>query len=313
MINMKENVLVTRNLSKKYGDKYVVDKVKLTVNKGDIYGLIGKNGAGKTTIIRMALSLANITDGEVELFGKTSEKDRIKVHSKIGCLVESPCFYPYLSAKENLEYYRIQRGIVGKECVDEALKLVGLEDVGKKKFKGFSLGMKQRLGIALAIMGNPDLLILDEPINGLDPMGIKEIRQLLINLNRVKNITILISSHILGELSQLATCYGFINDGKLVEEISAEKLAEKCKHCLAIKVDNAEKAAIILEEKLNCNKYEVLNNNLINVYEYLEEPFIVNKELLNGGVMVSSLDKVGSSLEDYFINLIGGEKNGKVN
>ena len=181
MINMKENVLVTRNLSKKYGDKYVVDKVNLTVNKGDIYGLIGKNGAGKTTIIRMALSLANITDGEVELFGKTSEKDRIKVHSKIGCLVESPCFYPYLSAKENLEYYRIQRGIVGKECVDEALKLVGLEDVGKKKFKGFSLGMKQRLGIALAIMGNPDLLILDEPINGLDPMGIKEIRQLLIN------------------------------------------------------------------------------------------------------------------------------------
>ena len=295
MINMKENVLVTRNLSKKYGDKYVVDKVNLTVNKGDIYGLIGKNGAGKTTIIRMALSLANITDGEVELFGKTSEKDRIKVHSKIGCLVESPCFYPYLSAKENLEYYRIQRGIVGKECVDEALKLVGLEDVGKKKFKGFSLGMKQRLGIALAIM------------------GIKEIRQLLINLNRVKNITILISSHILGELSQLATCYGFINDGKLVEEISAEKLAEKCKHCLAIKVDNAEKAAIILEEKLNCNKYEVLNNNLINVYEYLEEQFIVNKELLNGGVMVSSLDKVGSSLEDYFINLIGGEKNGKVN
>ena len=140
MINMKENVLVTRNLSKKYGDKYVVDKVNLTVNKGDIYGLIGKNGAGKTTIIRMALSLANITDGEVELFGKTSEKDRIKVHSKIGCLVESPCFYPYLSAKENLEYYRIQRGIVGKECVDEALKLVGLEDVGKKKFKGFSLG-----------------------------------------------------------------------------------------------------------------------------------------------------------------------------
>ncbi len=139
-------------------------------------------------------------------------------------------------------------------------------------------------------------------------MGIKEIRQLLINLNRVKNITILISSHILGELSQLATCYGFINDGKLVEEISAEKLAEKCKHCLAIKVDNAEKAAIILEEKLNCNKYEVLNNNLINVYEYLEEPFIVNKELLNGGVMVSSLDKVGSSLEDYFINLIGAKK-----
>lgn len=305
---MKETILVTRDLSKKYSDKFVVDKVNMTINKGDIYGLVGKNGAGKTTIIKMILSLANITSGEVELFGKTTEKEKIEEHSRIGCLVETPCFYPYLTAKQNLEYYRIQRGIPDKKCVDEVLALVGLEDTGKKKFKGFSLGMKQRLGIALAIMNNPDFLILDEPINGLDPMGIKQIRELLLRLNKLNNITILISSHILGELSQLANCYGFINDGVLVEEISANKLSEKCKHYLSVDVDNAEKAATILENTLNCTRYEVLNSNIIRVYDYLEDPFVVNKALMNGGVMVSSLDKVGSNLEDYFINLIGGEE-----
>lgn len=305
---MKETILVTRDLSKKYSDKFVVSKVNMTINKGDIYGLVGKNGAGKTTIIKMILSLANITSGELELFGKTKEKEKIESHSRIGCLVETPCFYPYLTAKQNLEYYRIQRGIPDKKCVDEILKLVGLEDTGKKKFKGFSLGMKQRLGIALAIMNNPDFLILDEPINGLDPMGIKQIRELLLKLNKLNNITILISSHILGELSQLATCYGFINDGVLVEEISANALSEKCKHYLSVNVDNAEKAATILENTLNCTRYEVLNSNIIRVYDYLDDPFVVNKALMNGGVMVSSLDKVGSNLEDYFINLIGGEE-----
>lgn len=306
---MKENVLATRNISKKYGNKLAVDNVTMTVKKGDIYGLVGKNGAGKTTLIRMALSLTSPTDGDFELFNANNEADRIKAHTRVGCIVETPVFYPYLTAKQNLEYYRIQRGIVDKNCVDEALNLVGLSDTGKKKFKGFSLGMKQRLGLALAIMGSPDFLVLDEPINGLDPMGIKEIRDLLLKLNRIKNTTILISSHILGELSQLATCYGFINEGKLIQEISAQELEENCKHCLALKVDDAECAAAILEEKLECKDYEVLNNNLIKVYAYLDEPHVVNKALLNAGVIVSSFERVGSSLEEYFLELIGGEKN----
>ncbi len=306
---MKENVLATRNISKKYGNKLAVDNVTMTVKKGDIYGLVGKNGAGKTTLIRMALSLTSPTDGDFELFNANNEADRIKAHTRVGCIVETPAFYPYLTAKQNLEYYRIQRGIVDKKCVDEALNLVGLSDTGKKKFKGFSLGMKQRLGLALAIMGSPDFLVLDEPINGLDPMGIKEIRDLLLKLNRIKNTTILISSHILGELSQLATCYGFINEGKLIQEISAQELEENCKHCLALKVDDAECAAAILEEKLECKDYEVLNNNLIKVYAYLDEPHVVNKALLNAGVIVSSFERVGSSLEEYFLELIGGEKN----
>lgn len=304
---MREDVLVTRNLYKKYGDKFVVDNMNMTVKKGQIYGLVGKNGAGKTTLIRMALALANATKGEVELFGKITEKDRLANHNRIGAIVETPAFYPYLTAKQNLEYYRIQKGIVGKECIEESLKLVGLDDTGKKKFKGFSLGMKQRLGLALAIMGNPDFLILDEPINGLDPMGIKEVREIILKLNRVKNTTILISSHILGELSQLANFYGFINDGKLIEEISAEELNEKCKHCLSIKVDNAEKTSTILEEKLGCKKYEVLNNNTIKVYDYLDEPHIVNQVLVSGGVMIYSLERTGSNLEEYFIDLVGGE------
>lgn len=306
---MKENVLATRNISKKYGNKLAVDNVTMTVKKGDIYGLVGKNGAGKTTLIKMALSLTSPTDGDFELFNANNEADRIKAHTRVGCIVETPAFYPYLTAKQNLEYYRIQRGIVDKNCVDEALNLVGLSDTGKKKFKGFSLGMKQRLGLALAIMGSPDFLVLDEPINGLDPMGIKEIRDLLLKLNRIKNTTILISSHILGELSQLATCYGFINEGKLIQEISAQELEENCKHCLALKVDDAECAAAILEEKLECKDYEVLNNNLIKVYAYLDEPHVVNKALLNAGVIVSSFERVGSSLEEYFLELIGGEKN----
>ncbi|ATD54412.1 ATP-binding cassette domain-containing protein [Clostridium chauvoei] len=306
---MNENILVTRKLYKKYGKSNVLDDVNITVKKGNIYGLVGRNGAGKTTLIRVALSLANITEGEIELFNKTTEKERILTHSRIGAMIETPSFFPGLTAKQNLEYYRIQRGIMEKESVDEALKLVGLDNLSKKKFKGFSLGMKQRLGLALALLGNPDFLILDEPINGLDPMGIKHIREILLELNKIKNVTILISSHILGELSQLATHYGFINDGKLIEEISSKELEERCKHCLSIKVDNVEKASIILEKDLNCEEYEVLNDGIIKVYKYLDEPYLVNSNLVKNDIKVYSLERTGSSLEDYFLELVGGNQN----
>lgn len=306
---MSENILVTRNLCKNYGKTVVLDNINMTVKKGSIYGLVGKNGAGKTTIVRMALSLANITAGEIELFNKTTEREKVIQHSRIGAMIETPAFFPGLTAKQNLEYYRIQRGIADKSSVDEALKLVGLSDAGRKKFKGFSLGMKQRLGLALALLGNPDFLILDEPINGLDPIGIKEIREILLELNKIKDVTILISSHILGELSQLATNYGFINSGKLVEEISAEELEERCKHCLSIKVDNVEKASIILEKELNCKDYEILNDGLIKVYKYLDEPYLVNSKLVKNDIKVYSLERTGSNLEEYFLELVGGNQN----
>ncbi|MDZ5253464.1 ATP-binding cassette domain-containing protein [Clostridium sp. LIBA-8841] len=304
-----ENIISVRNLNKRYGKKIVLDNLNMNLKKGDIYGLVGKNGAGKTTLIRMILSLANIDSGEIELFGKIDEKEKLLEHKKIGNIIETPAFYSFFTAKQNLEYYRIQRGIVGEKSIDEVLEMVGLGDVGNKKFKKFSLGMKQRLGLALALLGEPELLILDEPTNGMDPMGIREVREVLLKLNKLNGVTILVSSHILGELSQLANCYGFLKDGKIVEEISEEELNEKCRHHLLIKVDDCKRASIILEQALKNNSYEILPDGFIKVYRELDNPQRINRALVEGGVDVYSLERVGVNLEDYFINLIGGENN----
>lgn len=306
---MANIVLKTKNLSKKYKKHLAVNGANLEVKQGDIYGLVGKNGAGKTTLLRMISGLTMPTSGEVEMFGEASKSGIGRSRMRTGCIIETPSFFPYLSAKKNLEYYRMQRGIVEPQAVDEVLKIVGLDDVGNKKFKNFSLGMKQRLGLALSIMASPDMLILDEPINGLDPTGIVEFREILFKLNREKNVTIIISSHILSELSQLATTYGFIHNGEFVEQISAKQLEEKCKSCIAIKVDSTEKAAVIIEKQLNTDKYEVLNGNEMRIYEHIDKPEIIVKELVMNGVLVSSVNEKGTNLEDYFINLIGGNHN----
>lgn len=306
---MSDIVLRTRNISKRYGSNFAVDHVDIEIKQGDIFGLIGKNGAGKTTLLRLISGLTIEDSGELEFFSQTSEKGLGKVRSRTGCIIETPSFLPYLPARKNLEYYRIQRGIAGKECVDEALELVGLKDAGNKKFKNFSLGMKQRLGLAFAIMGSPDFLILDEPINGLDPTGIVEFREILKSLNREKHTTILISSHLLGELSQLATTYGFIHNGKLIEQISAKGLEEKCRHCLSVKVSDTGKAAVVLEKKLDCTDYEVLNNNEIRIYKYIDNPEVVTQAFVTNGIMVSSLSQIGANLENYFIDLVGGNHN----
>lgn len=306
---MVETVLKTKNITKKYNSHIAVNNVNIDVKQGDIYGLVGKNGAGKTTLLRTISGLTMPSNGEIEMFHETSKDGLNKARKRTGCIIETPSFFPYLSARKNLEYYRMQKGIVEKNCVDDALKAVGLEDTGRKKFKNFSLGMKQRLGLAFAIMGSPDLLILDEPINGLDPTGIVEIRELLLKLNRERNITIIISSHILGELSQIATVYGFIHKGELVEQISSKELEEKCRSCLSIKVNDTGKATVMIENQLDCSKYEVLNNNEIRLYEYIDTPEIVAKALINGGVMISSINQVGANLENYFIDLIGGVHN----
>lgn len=306
---MNEVVLRTTSLCKKYGHFFAVDKANITINQGDIYGLVGKNGAGKTTLIRMITGLTVPTSGELELFGETTQSGLNEARMRTGCIVETPSFYPYLTAEKNLEYYRVQRGIPNKECIKEVLNIVGLENTAKKKFKNFSLGMKQRLGLALAIMVNPDLLILDEPINGLDPMGIVEFRDILHRLNREKNTTIVISSHILSELSQIATRYGFIDNGRFVEQISAKELEEKCKSGILMKVNNTEKACVILENNLKCTNYEVLNNNQIKLFELIDTPELVVEALVKNGVMLSQIGIVGANLESYFIDLVGGNEN----
>ena len=289
---MKEAVLKTYNLCKKYKDQMAVDNVSMTIRKGDIYGFIGQNGAGKTTLIRMITGLAHRTSGEIELFGGS---------------VESPAFYKNMTARENLEVSRLVRNIPGKECIDEVLNLVGLKDTGKKKVKDFSLGMRQRLGIANALLGNPKLLILDEPINGLDPMGIIEIRELLKKINKEKDITILISSHILGELSEMATTYGIIANGKLIEEISSSELSQKCRQYIDIKVDDAKKAVILLECQFGITDYEVLENNKIKIFSHLNETGAINMQLSKGGVVVEKIDIKGEKLEEYFMDRVGGE------
>lgn len=301
---MTDNVLVTQNLCKRYGSALAVNHVNLRVERGQIYGLVGKNGAGKTTLMRMITSQSSPTSGEIELFGAADPRGAGRMRERMGAVIETPSFYPFLTAEQNLEYYRLQRGIAGRDCIRDALRLVGLSDTKNKKFKQFSLGMKQRLGLALAILGSPDLLLLDEPINGLDPMGIVQFRDLLLRLNAERQITILISSHILSELANLATHYGFIDGGRMLQQISAKDIEECCRECLELTVDDAPKAAVSLESRLHCSSYEILPENRIRVYAFLEEPVKVTAALTEDGVRVQTINTRGTNLEDYFLQLL---------
>lgn len=306
---MKEVILKTYNITKKYGSQVAVNNVNMTIKKGDIYGFIGQNGAGKTTLIRLITGLIHKSGGEIELLGASGEAELNKVRTMVGSLIETPSFYTNMTARENLEVSRLVRNIPGKKCIDDVLELVGLKDVEKKKVKNFSLGMKQRLGIANALMGNPKLLILDEPINGLDPMGIVEIRELLKKINKEKDMTILISSHILSELSELATTYGIISEGKLIEEITAKELSEKCRQYINLKVDDTSRAVTLLERELGITDYEVLENKNIKVFSNLDNVGEVNSMLSKSGVIVESISIKGENLEEYFMNTIGGALN----
>lgn len=298
-----EYVLQTNALTKIYGKSKVVNEVSMHVEKGSIYGFIGKNGAGKTTFMRMAAGLAAPSAGSMTLFGSENlEQQRIR----IGTLIESPGIYPNMTARENLTVIRTALGITDKKRVDEMLALVGLSDAGKKKVKNFSMGMKQRMGIAISLLRNPDFLILDEPINGLDPAGIKEIRELLIKLNREKAITILISSHILGELSKLATHYGIIKDGVLIEEFGAQDLEMRCRRCHKLTVDNAEGAARVLEEQLQIQNYDIPEPGMIRIFEHLERTAETNRILIENGVALRESYLAGQDLEGYFMQLLGG-------
>ncbi|MGL4848727.1 MAG: ABC transporter ATP-binding protein [Clostridium sp.] len=300
-------VIKTKNLNKKYKDKEVLRDININIEKGQVYGLIGKNGAGKTTLMRIISGLSNLNGGELELFGQT--KGLIKSRKRIGVLIETPAFFDDLDAYKNLEVLRRAKGIPGKECVEEKLKLVGLIDVKGKNISQYSLGMKQKLGLAMALLTDPEILILDEPTNGLDPMGIVNMRELLKRLNKEKGITILISSHILNELSQVATVYGIMKDGELIEEVSLKELEEKSKKALEIIVDNPEKCTWVLENILNIKDYTVLDKNIIRIYERIDEGAVINKELALENVFISKMGVVGESLENYVLNAMEGIEN----
>ena len=292
-----EYILRTNTVSKKYTNYYAVDKVSISIKKGEIYGLIGKNGAGKSTLMKMIAGLVEPSEGSIELFGNFVPQTELY---RIGCVIESPALYAELTAKQNLEVFRKAYGLSSKESVQQILKQVGLSQYENKIVKKFSLGMKQRLAIGIALLGNPDFLILDEPINGLDPTGIQDMRNFLLKLNREEHITIMISSHILGELSKIATKYGIIKNGKLIEEITAKELNEKCQCCLKIKASDTAQAAILIEKNLHTKNYEILSDNNIRIFEYVDNPGIVNSLLVNHGISVDECTVTKESLEDYF-------------
>ena len=299
---MQEIVLQTNNLTKKYKDFVALDNASITIHKGDIYGLIGRNGAGKTTLMKTITTLTNKTGGSFSLFG--SEEELTESKRRIGCLIESPAFFDNLTAYQNLKYYSIQKGIVDEKQIDKVLKTVDLYKERNKKFKKFSLGMKQRLGIAFAILDNPDFIILDEPINGLDPIGIKEIRDTLKRLNEEEKITILISSHILSELYLIANHFCFIDKGRIIKDISKEELDLECSKCIVIRTKDVKKATVVLEKELSTTNYKVIDNTEIRLYDYLENSAKVNKTLLSNDIEIMGIYESGISLEDYFDSLI---------
>lgn len=300
-------LLSTNNLTKIYGKQKAVDHVNMHVRKGDIYGLIGKNGAGKTTILRMLGGLAKATEGEFQFYGYEG-KDADAIKSRIGILIENPGVYGNLSAYENLKIKCLALGVKDKGSIDELLKIVGLGNVGKKKVKKFSLGMKQRLGIALALVGNPDLVILDEPINGLDPQGIAEIRETIEMLNREQGITFIISSHILEELSKMATNYGFINNGVLIQELTREQLLEKCGEYIEIRTEDVAQACTVIEG-MNIKNYQVTDAQTIHIHERMEESADITFALSSERVRIKEIAVKNVALEEYFLKITGGEAN----
>ena len=299
-----EYVLKTTALQKKYGSITVLNNVGMHIPRGAIYGFVGRNGAGKTTLIRLICGLQFPTAGEYTLFGiPNTSKEIIKSRKRMGAVVETPSIYADMTAEDNLkEQYRIL-GLPSFESIPELLELVGLPDTGKKKTKNFSLGMRQRLGIAVALAGNPDFLVLDEPANGLDPQGIIEMRELILKLNREKGITVLISSHILDELSRLATHYGFIDQGTILREISAEELEAACRKCLCVTVSNVQALCMALDEK--GLEYRVLSDDQAEIYDTIGITDLV-ETLSAKGCIISGLHEKEEGLENYYMNLIGG-------
>lgn len=300
-----EYCLTTEALCKKYKHDKALYNLSMHVPQGSIYGFVGKNGAGKTTLIRLVCGLQKPTSGEYTLYGvKNTDKKIGKVRGRMGAIVETPAIYPDMTAVENLKVQCRVLGLPSDEGIGELLELVGLADTGRKKAKNFSLGMRQRLGIAVALVGDPDFLILDEPVNGLDPQGIIEIRELILKLNRERQITILISSHILDELSRLATYYGFIDKGRIVREISAQELEAACRKCVRIEVDHGGALARVLQERELA--YHMISETEAEIYADMNVSELVSM-LAKEQCEVLSYKEQDESLESYYLRLVGGE------
>ena len=300
-------VLQTQKLCKKYGKFKALNELTINVPKGAIYGMVGRNGAGKTTLIRILTGLNNPTSGEFSLFGEKNKGGRIlEMRRKIGAVVETPSLHPEMTAKDNLIQQTKALGI-SDEKLDDILKLVGLANTGKKKAKNFSLGMRQRLGIAFSLVGDPELLILDEPINGLDPQGIMEVREMIIKLNREKGITILISSHILDELSRLATHYGFIEQGQVIKEMSAEELEKVSRRSVHVNVNDTALLAQVLDGM--GAEYRIYSPSEADIFTPVQvTPLVL--ALNEKNCFVNSMNEHHESLENYFMGLVGGVRNG---
>lgn len=290
----------------KFGVFYALNGLDMEIHRGDVYGLVGKNGAGKTTLIRIMAGIAAQTSGDIMLFGESDAKTMYRQRSRINGIIESPAFYPGLTARDNLEICRLQRGIQDRGRIDKALKIAGLQeaDIQGLKARNFSLGMKQRLGLAMALLGKPEFLFFDEPLNGLDPVGIRDFCGLIQELNGKYGITILISSHMLRELDELATCYGFVHNGKMLEQISSESLKKMFEKYLVLRVDDVTRAGNILKDKYGINKMEVVSRNTIYLREHLEKGEEIMKELVLQGVAVKEMAVKEDNLEKYYLSLI---------
>lgn len=296
----------TNQLTKVYGGKEVISAVNMHVKKGEIYGFLGPNGAGKTTIMKMITNLIKPTSGDIEIFGKTLTNRSYEVLKRLGTIIEFPIFYEKLTARETLDLHCEYMGYYDKKEIDHVLDLVKLINTDGKPVKDFSLGMKQRLGIARAIITKPELLILDEPINGLDPIGIKEIRELLRMLCKEYGITILISSHILGEIEQIADTIGVINNGRLIKEISMDTINRNQTDYIEIIVDDGKRAAFILENKLAISNFKLIDDKCIRIYESTVSQKTISKALIDHDIEIEAISRKTSSLEDYFMKLING-------
>ncbi|MEG0238243.1 MAG: ATP-binding cassette domain-containing protein [Clostridium sp.] len=302
-------IIQTINLNKQYKNTFVIKDLNLNIKKGEIHGFLGKNGAGKTTTLKMLLGLTKPTSGKILINGDPYSKNTSTKH--IGSVIEYPSFYPNLTCYENLNIHRLMMGIANENYIYDVLKIVNLnsKEILNKKVKHFSLGMKQRLGIARALLHKPNILILDEPTNGLDPLGIKDLRNILLDLSRNSNISILLSSHILSEVSELADTISIIDNGYLVDVLNEDKLLKLQKSYIRINTNDLNKCSIFLEKSKSIQNYSITNNNEIRIFDEIIDTALLNKELIENSISIKEINIVNQSLEEYFLNLVGGQTN----
>lgn len=300
---MAEQILQVKNLTKSYRRNAVVDNFSLSVEKGHICGLIGPNGAGKTTIMKILAGLTLPESGNIRFFGDSNLDTQRK---RMSFMIENPMLDGAMTARQNLEYMRYLRGVADEKRISSVLEFVGLDHTDKKKVSKFSLGMKQRLAIAIALLSSPEIMVFDEPTNGVDPQGIVDMRNMMKKLCDEYNVTILVSSHILSEMAELCTDFAIINNGRLLEELSSDKLAAKCRNHITLKTNNQNKTVFILEKKLGIKNYRVIHSNEIHIFEHLNEIEKISKTITDNGITLIKLNFENESLEEYYISKVGG-------